>query len=203
MPLEMLQKAKDESERQVQQFRAEYPIRLRFYNWKEQILHDNQPPFNVTAIYTDGTSTFIKAVPDGTPTIFEWANSEYHPVQVEYRDGTCTSFRKRCSNAGNSLLENAPSASCSEVTNGLHCPNPKSHGWPSRADCTVSAEGDHDRDLGGFSYPDVVLRSKAATGPETLSRSSRRNRRLVQRSLKPFRDQLNRQQDHARKQQRN
>ena len=84
---ETLQKAKDESERQVQHFRAEYPVRLRFYNWNNPRDY-NQPPFNVKAIFTDGTSTFIKAVPDGTPTIFEWTNSEYHPVQVEYRDGT-------------------------------------------------------------------------------------------------------------------
>jgi type IV secretion system protein VirB9 len=71
-------------EREQEKFRAEYPLSLRFpYRFEPA-----KPPFNVTAIYTDGKFTYIQAHPDEPPALYQLKDGKPDLVQYEFHDGT-------------------------------------------------------------------------------------------------------------------
>jgi type IV secretion system protein VirB9 len=61
----------------VNEFRASYPTELQFpYRFKA-----NQAPFNVSAIYTDGRFTYIRANPQELPALYELVDGWPKPTK--------------------------------------------------------------------------------------------------------------------------
>jgi type IV secretory pathway VirB9-like protein len=64
---------------------AQYPAALNFdYDFKDQ------PGFNVSAIYNDGRFTYIKAVPQETPALYEVKDGKPSLVQFQFANGLYT-----------------------------------------------------------------------------------------------------------------
>ena len=62
----------------IKQFRATYPTQLRFpYRYDA-----NRRPFNVSAIYTDGTFTYIHAAPAELPALYELVDNASHRTKT-------------------------------------------------------------------------------------------------------------------------
>jgi len=71
-------------EREIGQFRAQYPASLKFpYH-----IRAGTRPFNVTAMYTDGKFTYIQARPDEAAALYELKEGKPNLIQFEFRDGT-------------------------------------------------------------------------------------------------------------------
>lgn len=63
----------------------QYPAALQFnYDFKDQ------PGFNVSAIYNDGRFTYIKAVPQETPALYEIKDGKPSLIQFQFADGLYT-----------------------------------------------------------------------------------------------------------------
>ncbi len=70
--------------RGINEFRAELPGKLKFpYRFQA-----GKKPFDVRAIFHDGTFTYIQANPQETPALYETKDGKPNLVQFEYRDGS-------------------------------------------------------------------------------------------------------------------
>ena len=70
-------------EEQVNQFKASYPTQLTFpYRFKA-----NEKPFFVTAIYTDGTFTYIKSDAQELPALYEVRDGTPNLVNFQVEHG--------------------------------------------------------------------------------------------------------------------
>lgn len=78
------QAAQTAIERETNEFRAKYPATLRF----PYRIALAQRPFNVTAIYTDGRFTYIRAQPEEPPALYEMKDGKPNLIQFEFHDGT-------------------------------------------------------------------------------------------------------------------
>jgi len=72
------------ADREVSTFRATYPTQLRF----SYEVRTGRPPFFVTAIFHDGTCTYIQAGATELPALYEFNDSGPNLVTFEYRNGT-------------------------------------------------------------------------------------------------------------------
>lgn len=71
-------------DRGISEFRAELPGKLKFpYRFQTA-----KKPFDVRAIFHDGTFTYIQANPQETPALYEMKDGKPNLVQFEYRDGS-------------------------------------------------------------------------------------------------------------------
>jgi len=69
--------------RETEQFRSEFPGKLQFpYRFKSA-----QKPFEVKAIFHDGTFTYIEANPQETPALYEIKDGKPNLVEFQYREG--------------------------------------------------------------------------------------------------------------------
>ena len=69
--------------RETAQFRAEFPAKLQFpYRFKQ-----DKKPFEVKAIFHDGTFTYIEANPQETPALYEIKDGKPNLVEFQYREG--------------------------------------------------------------------------------------------------------------------
>jgi type IV secretion system protein VirB9 len=67
----------------VATFRAAYPTELQFpYRFKA-----NEKPFNVSAIYTDGTFTYIRANASELPSLYEIRDSAPNLINFQVENG--------------------------------------------------------------------------------------------------------------------
>ena len=78
------QAAETAIEREAGQFRAQYPSTLKF----PYRIEPGKRPFNVTAMYTDGKFTYIRAHPEEPPTLYELKDGKPNFVHFEFRNGT-------------------------------------------------------------------------------------------------------------------
>jgi len=78
------QAAQEAIEREAGQFRAEYPMTLKFPYRVEA----GKRPFNVTAMYTDGKFTYIQAHPEEPPALYELKDGKPDLIEFEFRNGT-------------------------------------------------------------------------------------------------------------------
>jgi type IV secretion system protein VirB9 len=76
--------ARSAIEREAGQFRAEYPVSLKFPYRVETA----KRPFNVTAIFNDGKFTYIQAHPDEPPALYELKDGKPDLVQFDFHNGT-------------------------------------------------------------------------------------------------------------------
>jgi type IV secretion system protein VirB9 len=71
------------ADERVAKFRAAYPTGLRFpYRFKA-----HERPFNVEAIYTDGTFTYIRATPSELPSLYEVRDQAPNLVNFQVENG--------------------------------------------------------------------------------------------------------------------
>lgn len=80
---ETKQTAQRTIDREVGQFRSDYPGGLKFpYRFEA-----SRKPFDVTAMYHDGKFTYIQAQPQETPALYELKDGKPNLIQYEYRGG--------------------------------------------------------------------------------------------------------------------
>src|SRR5439155_5668293 len=71
------------AEQEVNAFRSSYPTRLQFpYRFKA-----NEKPFDVSAIYTDGTFTYIRAEASELPSLYEIKDGTPNLVNFQVQNG--------------------------------------------------------------------------------------------------------------------
>ena len=103
--------AKKTIDERVNDFRATFPTTLQFpYRFKA-----NQRPFNVSAIYTDGTFTYIRADATELPALYElvdaWPRPAPRRISSISRSSTASTSFPRSSSAAISRSGNASSCS--------------------------------------------------------------------------------------------
>lgn len=69
---------------EIDRYRSEYPIALRFTYRFER----DKKPFSVTAIYHDDRFTYIRAHAIETPTLYELKDGKPNLINFEFREGT-------------------------------------------------------------------------------------------------------------------
>ena len=69
---------------EIDRYRSEYPIALRFTYRFER----DKKPFSVTAIYHDDRFTYIRAHAVETPTLYELKDGKPNLINFEFREGT-------------------------------------------------------------------------------------------------------------------
>lgn len=80
-----LQKVKEESERDKRRFRAEYPLRLEFYEYSTQ---KQSQCAEVKTIFTDGNFTYFKTTSSNVQSLREVEGTKLSLVNFEYRGDT-------------------------------------------------------------------------------------------------------------------
>lgn len=69
--------------RETDEFRSQFPAKLQFpYRFKQ-----DKKPFDVKAIFHDGTFTYIEAAPQETPALYEIKDGKPNLVEFQYREG--------------------------------------------------------------------------------------------------------------------
>ncbi|MCX6592340.1 MAG: TrbG/VirB9 family P-type conjugative transfer protein [Acidobacteria bacterium] len=75
--------AAESIERQVNEFRAAYPVGLKFpYRFEAA-----KKPFDVAAIYHDGRFTYIAATPQEVPALYETKDGKPNLIEFAFRNG--------------------------------------------------------------------------------------------------------------------
>jgi type IV secretion system protein VirB9 len=69
---------------EVDRYRSEYPVALRFTYRFER----DKKPFSVTAIYHDDKFTYIRANAVEAPALYEWKDGKPNLINFEFRNGT-------------------------------------------------------------------------------------------------------------------
>ncbi|HWR15498.1 MAG TPA: TrbG/VirB9 family P-type conjugative transfer protein [Terriglobales bacterium] len=78
------QVAQTQAAQAIEQFRAEYPIRILKFDYR----YRNDKPFNVDAIYQDGQFTYIKSTATEKFAIYELKDGKPNLINFQLRDGT-------------------------------------------------------------------------------------------------------------------
>jgi type IV secretion system protein VirB9 len=80
-----VQQAQARIQQQIEQYRKEYPAKLRFdYSYKPK---GSQVPFRIAAIYHDDKFTYIKCAAQEKPTVYELKDGKPNLVNFDFENG--------------------------------------------------------------------------------------------------------------------